>query len=61
MEGRARRAGYLSGRTEGRVIVRFPERADVQPGHIVPVRITSAAPLSAEGEAAVMPAEELAS
>ena len=49
------------------MIVRFPERADVRPGDIVPVRVTGAAPLSVEGEAAVtpaeadMPAEELAS
>ena len=57
VEGQARRAGYLSGRTEGRVIVRFPERVDVRPGDIVPVRVTGAAPLSAEGEAAVTPAE----
>ena len=58
VEGAARRAGFLSGRTEGRVIVRFPERADVRPGHIVPVRITGAAPLSVEGELAAMPANE---
>jgi tRNA-2-methylthio-N6-dimethylallyladenosine synthase len=57
VEGKARRAGYLSGRTEGRVIVRFPERADVRPGDVVPVRVTGAAPLSVEGEAAVTPAE----
>ena len=57
-EGPARRAGHLSGRTEGRVIVRFPERDDVRPGHMVPVRITGAAPLSVEGELAAMPAVE---
>ena len=57
VEGPARRAGHLTGRTEGRVIVRFPERAGVLPGHIVPVRITGAAPLSVEGEAAAAPGE----
>lgn len=61
VEGPARRAGHLTGRTEGRVIVRFPERADLLPGHVVPVRITRAAPLSVEGEPVAAPAVELAS
>lgn len=61
VEGSARRTGYLTGRTEGRVIVRFPELPDIAPGSIVPVRITRAAPLSVEGEVAQMPADALAS
>ena len=61
VEGPARRAGHLTGRTEGRVIVRFPERDDLLPGHVVPVRITRAAPLSVEGEPVAAPAMELAS
>lgn len=61
VEGPARRAGHLTGRTEGRVIVRFPARADLLPGHVVPVRITRAAPLSVEGEPVAAPAVELAS
>ena len=61
VEGPARRAGHLTGRTEGRVIVRFPARADLLPGHVAPVRITRAAPLSVEGEPIAAPAVELAS
>ncbi len=61
VEGPARRAGHLTGRTEGRVIVRFPERADLTPGRIVPVHVTGAAPLSVEGEPAGAPAMEMAS
>ena len=66
VEGPARRAGYLTGRTEGRVIVRFPARPDLTPGRIVPVRVTGAAPLSVEGEVAATavvaaPAVEMAS
>lgn len=61
VEGPARRAGHLTGRTEGRVIVRFPARADLLPGHVAPVRITRAAPLSVEGEPVAAPAVELAS
>jgi tRNA-2-methylthio-N6-dimethylallyladenosine synthase len=61
VEGKARRTGYLSGRTEGRVIVRFPERVDILPGQIVPVLITSSASLSMEGELADMNFEEVAS
>lgn len=61
VEGPARRAGYLTGRTEGRVIVRFPARPGVDAGCLVPVRITGAALLSVEGELTEAPAEELAS
>ena len=60
VEGPARRAGYLTGRTEGRVIVRFPAHAGLTPGRIVPVRVTGAAPLSVEGEPAAEPAAALA-
>lgn len=61
VEGSARRSGYLTGRTEGRVIVRFPERSDITTGSIVPVQITRAASLSVEGELAQSPAVVLVS
>ncbi|AFG37325.1 MiaB/RimO family radical SAM methylthiotransferase [Spirochaeta africana] len=49
-----RKDGYLSGRTEGKLIVRFPVPDGIQPDHLigsfVDVTITAAANLSMEGE-----------
>jgi len=49
VEGPDRRAGYLAGRTEGRIPVRFASGDTSLVGRFVDVRITSAAPLSMEG------------
>jgi tRNA-2-methylthio-N6-dimethylallyladenosine synthase len=49
VEGKDRRPGYLSGKTEGKLIVRFPLESEELIGRFVTVRITSAAPLSMEG------------
>ena len=54
VEGPDRKEGYLSGKTEGRLIVRFPadDRAEIRRslvGRFVTVRIESAAALSMEG------------
>jgi tRNA-2-methylthio-N6-dimethylallyladenosine synthase len=50
VEGPDRKAGFLTGRTEGRIPVRF-ESADTElVGRFVDVTITSAAPLSMEGQ-----------
>ncbi|HEX2395184.1 MAG TPA: MiaB/RimO family radical SAM methylthiotransferase [Bacteroidales bacterium] len=48
--GRDRKPGYLSGITEGRIVVRFPSAGPVKPGTFVWLDITSAAPYSVEGE-----------
>jgi len=45
-----RKDGYLSGVTEGKIIVRFATNNKVLTGHFVEVRITSAADFSVEGE-----------
>jgi len=50
VEGSDRRAGYLAGRTEGRIPVRFASADSSLAGRFVDVRITSVAPLSMEGE-----------
>jgi tRNA-2-methylthio-N6-dimethylallyladenosine synthase len=50
VEGADRKEGWLSGRTEGRIPVRFPSADDSLVGRLVEVKITSAAPLSVEGE-----------
>jgi len=50
VEGRDRKAGYLSGKSEGLTIIRFPSEDEGLIGQFVDVRITAAAPLSAEGE-----------
>jgi tRNA-2-methylthio-N6-dimethylallyladenosine synthase len=52
VESPDRKAGYLSGKTEGRVIVRFPSTDTALVGTFVKVRISSAAALSVEGELA---------
>jgi tRNA-2-methylthio-N6-dimethylallyladenosine synthase len=48
--GRDRKPGYLSGFTEGRIIVRFASTTPVSPGTFVWLDITSAAPYSVEGD-----------
>lgn len=50
VEGPDRKKGYLAGRTEGRIPVRFASGASALAGRFVDVRITSVAPLSMEGE-----------
>jgi tRNA-2-methylthio-N6-dimethylallyladenosine synthase len=50
VEGPDRKAGYLAGRTEGRIPLRFPATDPALVGAFVDVRITSAAPLSLQGE-----------
>jgi len=50
VEGPDRRAGFMAGRTEGRIPVRFASTDASLAGRFVDVRITSAAPLSMEGE-----------
>jgi tRNA-2-methylthio-N6-dimethylallyladenosine synthase len=50
VEGPDRRKGYLAGRTEGRIPVRFASEDSALAGRFVDVRITSVAPLSMEGE-----------
>ena len=52
VEGPDRKAGYLNGKTEGRIIVRFPSTDSSLVGTFVPVRISSAAALSVQGELA---------
>jgi tRNA-2-methylthio-N6-dimethylallyladenosine synthase len=50
VEKQDRKEGYLSGKTEGRLIVRFPSTDESLIGSFVEVRITDAAELSLEGE-----------
>jgi tRNA-2-methylthio-N6-dimethylallyladenosine synthase len=50
VEGPDRRKGYLAGRTEGRIPVRFASGDPALAGRFVDVRVTSVAPLSMEGE-----------
>ena len=45
-----RKPGYMSGITEGRIVVRFPASQNVVPGSFVWLDITDAASYSAEGE-----------
>ena len=45
-----RKDGYLSGHTEGKIIVRFPSDDESLIGSFVDVRIDSVRPFSAEGE-----------
>ena len=45
-----RKPGYMSGITEGRIVVRFPASQNVVPGSFVWLNITGAASYSAEGE-----------
>ncbi len=48
--GYDRKPGYMSGITEGRIVVRFPASQNAVPGSFVWLHITGAAPYSAEGE-----------
>ncbi len=50
VDGEDRKSGYLSGKTEGRLIVRFPAEDKRLIGRFVDVRITDASTLSLEGE-----------
>ncbi len=50
VDGEDRKPGYLSGKSEGRLIVRFPNADKRLVGHFVDVRITGSATLSLEGE-----------
>jgi tRNA-2-methylthio-N6-dimethylallyladenosine synthase len=52
VEGPDRKEGYLSAKTEGRIIVRFPSVDRSLIGKLTTVRITEAASLSVEGELA---------
>ena len=52
VEGPDRREGFLSAKTEGRIIVRIPSRDPSLIGKFTAVKITSAAALSVEGELA---------
>ena len=52
VEGRDRKSGYLTAKTEGRITVRFASEDASLIGTFVRVRITSAAALSLEGELA---------
>jgi tRNA-2-methylthio-N6-dimethylallyladenosine synthase len=48
--GHDRKGGYLTGLTEGRIIVRFPSDDKTLTGKFVDVKITSAADFAIEGE-----------
>ena len=50
VEGPDRRKGFLAGRTEGRIPVRFESSDTALVGRFVTVTISKAAPLSMEGE-----------
>jgi tRNA-2-methylthio-N6-dimethylallyladenosine synthase len=56
VEGTDRRKGYLAGRTEGRIPVRFASDNASLVGRFVDVTVSSAAPLSVQGELAATPA-----
>jgi tRNA-2-methylthio-N6-dimethylallyladenosine synthase len=47
--GYDRKPGYMSGITEGRIVVRFAASAPVLPGTFIDIEVTSAAPYSIEG------------
>jgi tRNA-2-methylthio-N6-dimethylallyladenosine synthase len=48
--GHDRKAEYMSGYTEGRIVVRFTARQPVKPGSFVRLEITSATPYALEGK-----------
>jgi len=50
VDGNDRKEGYLTGKTEGRLIVRFPSTDQSLVGQFATVRIDAAAPLSLEGQ-----------
>ena len=60
VEGPDRREGYLSAKTEGRIIVRFPSTDQSLIGQFATVRITAAASLSIEAELAPAPQPAMA-
>ena len=49
VSGHDRKDGYLSAKTEGRIIVRFPSTDESLIGEFVDVEVTSAAEMSVEG------------
>jgi tRNA-2-methylthio-N6-dimethylallyladenosine synthase len=57
VEGRDRKEGYLSGKTEGRLITRFPWPDDSLIGRFVDLEITDSAALSLEGRVESNPCE----
>lgn len=52
VRGFDRKSGYLTGSTEGKLVVRFPSDNEALIGQFVYITITAAAPLSLEGELA---------
>jgi tRNA-2-methylthio-N6-dimethylallyladenosine synthase len=50
VETQDRKNGYLTGHTEGKIVIRFASRDTGLIGKIVKVKVTSASPLSIEGE-----------
>jgi tRNA-2-methylthio-N6-dimethylallyladenosine synthase len=48
--GKDRKKGYMTGLTEGRIIVRFPSNDLSLIGNFIRVKITSAATMSTEGK-----------
>jgi tRNA-2-methylthio-N6-dimethylallyladenosine synthase len=44
-----RKNGYLTGHTEGKIVIRFASHDENLIGQIVNVKVTSASPLSIEG------------
>lgn len=55
VRGKDRKAGYLSGMTEGRIVLRFPSEDEQLIGQFVYVTIDNAADFSAEGKLAETP------
>jgi tRNA-2-methylthio-N6-dimethylallyladenosine synthase len=53
--GKDRKKGYLTGHTEGRIIVRFPSEDDSLVGQFVDIEVRRAAALSLEGECVGLP------
>lgn len=49
VEKKDRKSGFLSGKTEGKLIVRFPSDQEDLIGQFADIKITSASPLSLEG------------
>lgn len=56
--GYDRKPGYLSGITEGRIVVRFAAGREVLPGDFVWMEVTGAAPYSLEGNLVAEPVKE---
>jgi len=48
--GKDRKEGYLSGLTEGKIVLRFPSEDNALIGQFVDVQMKSATPFSLEGE-----------